>query len=160
MRRSSFSFLHAIMHKVCPFSAALLCAGSRALYLTACGGGTTGKTQTVASGYSANVIYNFGAPPDGNSPAASLVLDTKGNLYGTTVRGGTFGEGTVFKLAPSSGQWTETVLYSFCRPDMNCTDGSQPTSRVIFDSAGNIYGTGSGISCRLSQGLERFSSWG
>jgi uncharacterized repeat protein (TIGR03803 family) len=143
MRRSSFHFFRALTRKVCPFSAALLCAVSTALYLTACGAGTTGKTQTPGSSYSAKVIYNFGASPDGYGPAVGVVLDAKGNLYGTTVYGGTFGEGTVFKLAPNGGQWTETVLYSFCHTDLNCADGSQPTSKVTLDSAGNLYGTAS-----------------
>ena len=142
MRRSSFQFFHVLIHKVCPLSAALVCAVSAALCLTACGG-MTGKTQTVASEYTASVIYKFGASPDGNSPAESLVLDTKGNLYGTTVHGGTFGEGTVFELTPNDGQWTEKVVYSFCHTDLNCADGSQPTSKVTFDSDGNLYGTAS-----------------
>jgi uncharacterized repeat protein (TIGR03803 family) len=143
MRRNSFHFFDALIHKVCPFSGALLCAVSAALYLTACGGGTTGNIQTVAPGYSANVIYNFGASPDGNGPAVGVVLDNKGNLYGTTAHGGTFGEGTVFELTPNEGQWTEKVLYSFCHPGINCSDGSQPTSKLTFDSAGNLYGTAS-----------------
>ena len=108
--RSSFHVFHAYLSKVCPFSAAMLCAVSAALYFTACGGGTMGKTQTPGSSYSAKVIYNFVASPDGNGPAVGVVLDAKGNLYGTTVQGGTFGEGTVFELTPNGGQWTEKVL--------------------------------------------------
>jgi uncharacterized repeat protein (TIGR03803 family) len=143
VRRSSFRFFHDFIHKVWPFNGPLLCAVSAALYLTACGGGTMAKTQTPVSSYSADVIYNFGASPDGSSPEPSLVLDKKGNLYGTTVHGGTFGEGTVYELTPNGGQWTEKVLYSFCHPGTDCTDGSQPTSKVTFDSAGNLYGTAS-----------------
>jgi uncharacterized repeat protein (TIGR03803 family) len=80
-----------------------------------------------------SVLHYFQAPPDGVNPQTSLFRDAAGNLYGTTVEGGTFGCGTVFKITPSN---VETVLYSF-----TCgTDGGSPSS-VIVDSAHNIYGT-------------------
>ena len=143
MCRSSFHFPYDFMHNPFALIAVPLCAVFATVHLTACGGGTTGTTQTVASGYSANVVYNFGASPDGNGPAVGVVLDDKGNLYGTTVHGGAFDDGTVFELMPNGGQWTEKVLYNFCHPGMNCSDGSQPTSKLTFDSAGNLYGTAS-----------------
>lgn len=80
-----------------------------------------------------SVLHYFQAPPDGVNPQTSLFRDAAGNLYGTTVEGGTFGAGTVFKITPSN---VETVLYSFT----GGTDGSSPSS-VLVDSAGNIYGT-------------------
>jgi uncharacterized repeat protein (TIGR03803 family) len=71
---------------------------------------------------------------DGRRPYAGLVFDAAGNLYGTTAGGGAYDRGTVFKLAPNpDGSWVESVLYSF--------SGSGPFSRVIFDAAGNLYGT-------------------
>jgi uncharacterized repeat protein (TIGR03803 family) len=87
-----------------------------------------------------SVLYSFGTAPDGNYPAANLVFDTSGNLYGTTVQGGAFGSGAVFKLGSSNGVLTETVLYSFCQ-QASCIDGSTPYGSLVVDSAGNLYGT-------------------
>jgi uncharacterized repeat protein (TIGR03803 family) len=72
-------------------------------------------------------------------PEASLILDAAGNLYGTTAEGGAHGYGTVFQLAPgTNGKWTEKVLHSF---NANGKDGWYPTAGLIFDAAGNLYGT-------------------
>jgi len=86
------------------------------------------------------VLYSFCAQndcPDGANPAAPLVFDQKGNLYGTTPYGGEKNSGTIFKLTPD-GQ--ETVLSSFCL-QINCADGAQPSSGLLFDHKGNLYGT-------------------
>ena len=73
----------------------------------------------------------------GSAPNAGLVADLQGNFYGTTLGGGAFGLGTVFELAPDGhGGWKETVLHSF-----NVTDGAQPYAGLVFDAAGNLYGT-------------------
>jgi uncharacterized repeat protein (TIGR03803 family) len=81
------------------------------------------------------VLYSFTGGSDGNQPGAGLTLDSEGNLYGTTIVGGAFNNGTVFKLDPSG---TFTVLHSFGAPG----DGGQPIgSGVIRDAAGNLYGT-------------------
>lgn len=85
-------------------------------------------------------LYGFGSAPDGNYPASSLAIDRSGNLYGTTLQGGMFGAGMVFKLTPGNGQWVETVLYNFCQQS-GCTDGSTPYGKLAFDSKGNLYGT-------------------
>src|ERR1019366_9380205 len=81
---------------------------------------------------------------DGYYPYAGLIFDAAGNLYGTTRYGGTssgcapYGCGTVFELTPAAGGgWTETVLHSFG----NGTDGAAPLAGLIFDPAGNLYGT-------------------
>lgn len=93
------------------------------------------------------VIYNFTGGNDGGQPAAQLVFDSAGNLYGTTVAGGLYGCGTVFELNYSGSQWNETVLYSF---DCYGT-GKNPYGGVTVDNAGNLYGTtvagGSGGEC-------------
>jgi len=94
----------------------------------------------AASARTESVLYTFCAQngcPDGAHPAAGLVLDQKGNLYGTTYQGGTHGGGAVFKLSPKG---EETVLYSFCA-QRNCTDGYSPFAGLVFDQKGDLYGT-------------------
>lgn len=83
------------------------------------------------------VLYNFAGGSDGVYPESSLTFDSAGNLYGTTNLGGPSGYGTVYELSPNgSGGWNKTVLYSFT----GTADGAYPTSNVVFDSAGNLYG--------------------
>jgi len=79
-------------------------------------------------------LYSFTGGADGGSPAAGVILDPAGNLYGTTAFGGASDQGVVFKLDTTG---TETVLYSFT----GGTDGGKPQAGLIRDSAGNIYGT-------------------
>jgi uncharacterized repeat protein (TIGR03803 family) len=75
---------------------------------------------------------------DGYDPAGSLIFDSVGNLYGTTLFGGTGGAGTVFELTPAGGGvWTEEILYNFG----NGKFGYGPSAAVIFDASGNLYGT-------------------
>ncbi len=84
------------------------------------------------------VLYSFTGGSDGANPAGGLMMDSVGNLYGTTNNGGSGGMGTVFKLAlNSSGDYAESTIYSFT----GGTDGSQPEAGVIMDGAGNLYGT-------------------
>jgi uncharacterized repeat protein (TIGR03803 family) len=74
---------------------------------------------------------------DGQSPSGDLVIDSNGNLYGTTIDGGTSDDGTVFELAKGSN--TITTLASF-----DGTDGARPVGGVVLDSSGNLYGTTDG----------------
>jgi uncharacterized repeat protein (TIGR03803 family) len=93
-------------------------------------------TPNGDGGWKEQVLYSFQVA-DGETPSAGLIFDSVGNLYGTTVYGGANGDGTVFELTPSgSGGWRERVLHSF-----GVTDGAYPHSGLIFDSAGNLYGT-------------------
>lgn len=88
------------------------------------------------------ILYNFYYGNDGYYPNTTLIMDKKGNLYGTTRLGGTAGYGTVFELlvpAKVGDPWTETVLHNFRN---NNTDASQPTGGLVMDSKGNLYGTG------------------
>ena len=76
---------------------------------------------------------------DGYRPYAGLIMDAAGNLYGTTTFGGVHGFGTVFELSPEeNGSWTQKVLHNF---NNNGTDGAGPNAGLIFDAAGNLYGT-------------------
>ena len=92
-----------------------------------------------------SVLYNFGVgQADGREPAGELTFDGVGNLYGMTQYGGQSGAGTVFKLAHNpDGTWTESVLYSFTG---NGQDELFPYAGLIFDAAGNLYGTTRGFS--------------
>jgi hypothetical protein len=86
-------------------------------------------------------LYSFtGANGDGEYPFpdGQMIFDSSGNLYGTTASGGTNFNGTVFELVPpkSGSAWTENVLYRFA----GGTDGRQPSTSVVFDQAGNLYG--------------------
>jgi uncharacterized repeat protein (TIGR03803 family) len=82
--------------------------------------------------------HNFSGK-DGSNPYAALIVDAAGNLYGTTVRGGAFGLGTVFELVPQAeGRWKKKVLHNFAPVGHQ---GSAPSSSLIFDAAGNLYGT-------------------
>src|SRR4030081_3305950 len=98
------------------------------------------------------IIYNFAGNNDGEYTDTDLVIDSAGNLYGTSVQGGDFGGGTVFQLAPSGNGWTHTVLYSFT----GGADGGEPYKGVTLDSQGNLYGTavtGGGGSCEGGCGV-------
>jgi uncharacterized repeat protein (TIGR03803 family) len=73
---------------------------------------------------------------DGAIPAAGLIFDQAGNLYGTTGFGGAHDWGIAFQLTPNQNGWTEHVLHNFC-----CAYGVLPAAGLIFDLAGNLYGT-------------------
>jgi uncharacterized repeat protein (TIGR03803 family) len=82
------------------------------------------------------VLYSFGAAPDGATPVAGVTFDKAGNLYGTTSVGGTYGYGTIFELSPSGSTWKETILHEF----ENGTDGGVPYAGLVADKAGNFFG--------------------
>jgi uncharacterized repeat protein (TIGR03803 family) len=111
------------------------------LYGTTSSGGTypsdDGVVFKMTESGQETVLYTFTGTPNGAAPEASLLMDSAGNLYGTTYAGGAHGFGTVFKLSQSNGVWTETVLYSFA----GGTDGANPRASLIMDKEGNLYGT-------------------
>ena len=120
-----------------PYSG-LIRDGAGNLYGTTSQGGDLGDWGTVfkldTTGKD-TVLYSFTGGADGAIPYASLIRDAKGNLYGTTSRGG-FGDwGTVFKLTLNTTGKYE-VLHSF-----NGADGANPSAGLIRDAAGNLYGT-------------------
>lgn len=97
---------------------------------------------------SERILYSFTGGNDGGDPAADLVLDATGKLYGTTVIGGAASCGTIFTLTPhTTPPWQESVLYNF-----TCySDGKNPYGGVTSDRLGDLYGTtvsgGAGGSC-------------
>ena len=121
-------------------------AGSCTNPVQPAGCGTVFKLALNSNGsYTESVLYSFqGGTTDGNEPQAGLIMDSGGNLYGTTATGGSrscnnfIGCGTVFKLAPGgNGSYTESLLYSFKGEP---GDGAGP-SDMVMDSGGNLYGT-------------------
>lgn len=99
--------------------------------------GTVFKLSRASNGaWTETILYSFSGI-DGDAPVAALVMDTAGNLYGTTAGGGAYGGGTAFEVSHSSTGWTESVLHSFG----NGQDGWDPQAEMVFDSAGNLYGT-------------------
>jgi uncharacterized repeat protein (TIGR03803 family) len=136
----------------------------RNLYGTTSGGGahkegTVFELSPSAGGsWKEKVLHSFYYRNDGNFPYGGLIFDEQGNLYGTLSTGGPHQAGTVFKLAPTSNGWTETLLHSFCSAQ-RCTDGSGSFSGLILDPAGDLYGAtfgggryGDGVLFELSPG--------
>jgi hypothetical protein len=98
--------------------------------------------------WSEKTLYKFAGPPtDGAQPAAGLVFDAAGHLYGTTARGGSgscaregsnvVGCGTAFELTLANGVWSETLLHTFLG---GTQDGDSPGG-LVLDKSGNLYGT-------------------
>ncbi|HTZ98230.1 MAG TPA: choice-of-anchor tandem repeat GloVer-containing protein [Terriglobales bacterium] len=122
--------------------------GSGRLYGTTAGGGTSngGTVFRLVPGaggqWSEEILYSFGPGTAGGfGPEAAVSFDSSGNLYGTTVEGGSsgLGLGVVYRLSPNpEPPWTETVLHKF-------EGEGNPYSTVSFDSAGNMYGTFTGV---------------
>jgi uncharacterized repeat protein (TIGR03803 family) len=101
------------------------------------GSGTVFELAPAAGGkWKEKVLYSFSHSSDGFGPAAALIMDGAGNLYGTAAGGGAHSAGLVFELTPETGGgWTETVLHDFSL-------GTAPLSGLVRDAAGNLYGTG------------------
>lgn len=111
---------------------------------TGCGGSGCGTVFELtppvapAKAWKEKVLYRF-SDAHGAFPFGALIMDAKGNVYGTTSIGGTADNGTVFELTPpasAGGAWTESVLYKFTGGS-----GSNPYSTLVFDAAGSLYGT-------------------
>lgn len=101
--------------------------------------GTVGSIFEMSPQLGYRSIHRFGqVKNDGSGPQAALTVDSGGNLYGTTYHGGANGNGTVFKLTPtSSGGWRYKVIYSF----QGGSDGATPYGGVVISPSGIVYGT-------------------
>ena len=125
---------------VYPYNGVILDSGGN-LYGTTAGGGpshygTVFQLVPATGGWRENILYNFQNGSDGDIPRAGLLLDSSGSIYGSTGDGGSGGGGTVFKLTPSGGSWTYSLVYSFTGGP-----GCGPFSSLVMDGAGNLYGT-------------------
>jgi len=104
-------------------------AGAGAVYELSPGGNGSWKFTA---------LYDFQGMPDAANPYGGLTLDSAGNLYGTTYFGGNAGMGTVFQLSHGpNGAWQENILHNF----QGGTDGSFPTSTLLFTTPTTLYGT-------------------
>src|SRR5205823_3179127 len=118
--------------------AGVIIDSARNLYGTTQTGGTNGVGTVfkISAAGTETILHSFGASAtDGQTPYAGLIMDSAGNLYGTTKQGGANVAGTVFKISVAG---TEAILHSF---GASATDGLVPTAGLIRDSAGNLYGT-------------------
>jgi len=101
-------------------------------------GGTAFKLSPTGGNWNVNLLFSFtgnGGLNDG--PESSLMMDSAGNLYGTTFEDGADGCGSAFKLTPSNGSYIYTSLHDF-----TCgSDGGNPISTLVMDADGNLFGT-------------------
>jgi uncharacterized repeat protein (TIGR03803 family) len=121
------------------------------LYGTTASGGTNdygtvfklhppaGSCDSRSCPWAETVLHRFTGGSDGRNPQAGVVLDAKGNVYGTNVNGGGSRVGVVYEMKPTAGGWTFQTLYTFT----DGQDGAYPSSLLLFDAAGNLYGTAS-----------------
>jgi len=111
-------------------------------------------TPGAGGAWEFSILHNFTGRPDGATPYGTPILDSAGNLYGTTYSGGASNKGTVYVVSPApGGGWTERVIHSF----RGGSDGVNPMTPLTFDPKGNLYGTTSiggtancGIAFRLT----------
>ena len=124
----------------CGVDGTLVFDGGGNLYGTTncCEGGTVFELSPQASGnWLEKIVFNFGGA-NGSDPAAGLIFDPAGNLYGTALGAGAYGFGTALELSPGAGGvWTPTAVYAFG----NLPSPENPTASLVMDSSGNLYGT-------------------
>jgi uncharacterized repeat protein (TIGR03803 family) len=104
------------------------------------GMGTVFEEATPTSNRSNGKALHSFSGADGSTPDGGVVFDAQGNLYGTTSWGGANNAGIVFELSPGK-IWTERILHNF---NLDGMDGANPSGGLVFDQAGNMYGTAGG----------------
>jgi hypothetical protein len=102
-------------------------------------GGRVFQLVNVGGSWNISVIGNGGSSAPWNYPR--LTIDSAGNILGASYDGGAYGQGSVFKLSYSEGRWTQTTLHDFCPDTPVCREGAQPSSNVVVDAQGHLYGT-------------------
>jgi uncharacterized repeat protein (TIGR03803 family) len=154
----TFSVIHSFgdaSDGVNPF-AGLVIDGAGSFCGVTWGGGSSGAGTVfeLKETGEEKVLYSFTGGADGANPYSGLIVDSAGNLYGTTFAGGAYGSGTVFELQKGG---KEKVLHSFA----SGTDGANPEGSLTMDSAGNLYGTtfaggasGTGVVFKVTKGGE------
>jgi len=134
-----YSFAAGTTDGAYPIGGLMMDSSGNLYGVTAQGGahnnGTVFKLSYSGTSWTETVLHSFGGSGDGYSPNSGLVMDSSGNLYGTTFYGGAHSAGTAYEIT-SSG--TESVLHSFAG---GASDGSYPIGAMIIDSSGNLYGT-------------------
>jgi hypothetical protein len=97
------------------------------------------EIQRVGSSWKPRNLYHFKGGGNAGWPNSGVVLDAKGDIYGTASEGGA-ASGIVFRLRQMNGGWKESVIYSFCT-HRRCSDGNWPWASLAFDLQRNLYGT-------------------
>ena len=125
------------------FPGTLVIDGGGNIFGVASGGGAYGEGVVFELGRNGGrwvekTIYAFAGGSDGENPSGLCRDSATGNLYGVTTYGGASRQGTVFKLIPVNGSWSESVLHSFGATG----DGQYPEARPIYDAQARVlYGT-------------------
>lgn len=101
------------------------------------GGGTVFELSPSGSGWTYKLLCSLQGFSEMSGPQSALTMDSLGNLYGTTIRDGTFSTGSVFKATRTGNSWACSDLYDFGEG----SDGFYPIGGVTLDSQGNLYGT-------------------
>ncbi|MGA2373075.1 MAG: choice-of-anchor tandem repeat GloVer-containing protein [Candidatus Korobacteraceae bacterium] len=100
-------------------------------------GGTVFQLSPSGGSWNFNLLFSLTGSGGFDGPESALIMDTAGNLYGTTIADGSHGNGNVFKLTPSNGGYTYTSLHDFS----GGSDGATPSGGLAMDASGNLYGT-------------------
>lgn len=91
-------------------------------------------TSPLATAQTLALLHTFSGGAEGATPQSSLIMDSSGNIYGTTTDGGSSNCGTIFRLDPAGN---ETILYTFS----GGLDGQYPVGGLLRDKSGNLFGT-------------------
>jgi uncharacterized repeat protein (TIGR03803 family) len=163
----SESVLHAFTGSDGQYPNAVLLQGrNNAFYSTTWFGGSTGNGTVFSltpssSSWTETILYSFSGTADGSAPAAGVIADAKGNLYGTTYKFDGDNDGVAYELQKRShGSWKDRVLYSFTGQG----GGEDPYAGLLMASKRKLYGTtieggsnGAGAAFELRR--EAHGSW-